>query len=205
MIKHDFRISPDVGEGRKFGVEIEAVYARALNVPPWGLTREGEGIEFVSPPLQGINGLNTVRNLYALAYPVFDDSCGVHVHIDIRDHNDHERLNLVRQFVATKQHWFDYVDPKRLRNRYCYNDLPEVKGTWQDYYSQFIMYHPADRYYWLNLYSIRKYGTIEMRLHEATINVEKVIVWIRTLVEFVTKVKNNEDYTDLFWFYNLVR
>jgi len=42
-----------------------------------------------------------------------------------------------------------------------------------------------DRYHWLNLDSIDKHGTIEIRLHSSTLDANKVCNWVKAHLRFV--------------------
>jgi len=172
---------------RWYGVEIEthsSMYDYADGI--WKIETEHCGLEYVSPLLQGDKGLEAIRQLYRDIEPTFSYACGLHVHIDVRDLTENQILDLLKEFKRTKDRWFDYVDSERHNNRYCRNDLPEVRND--ESLTDYIGKHKSTRYYWLNVKAIQQHGSIELRLHEATDDIDKVIEWVAMLVNFVSEV-----------------
>lgn len=180
---------------RIFGVEIECSDCDRYNAPDnWEFQYEHCGYEYVSPLLSGDNGLDQIRGLYDAIRPLVDRRCGLHVHVDVRDFNDDEKLELVKRLRADKHLFADKVDPSRLINSFCDGDLPVVRNgeSFYDYTERL----EGDRYVWVNLLSVYKHGSIEFRLHEATKDAEKVCDWVEFLTTYVENVKTGITVTE---------
>jgi len=173
---------------RWFGVELETsdgYYYEADDA--WTEVSEHCGTEFVSPLLQGDSGLEFIEEFYNDVKPVMTDSCGLHVHIDIRDLDNQQRLMLIKGFKDNKKFFFDKVDPERHINTFCCNDIPDVSDS--DTYDTYMnRVNSTCRYCWINLNAIHKHGSIEIRLHEATEDATVVTDWVVTLLNFVAGI-----------------
>ncbi len=113
-----------------------------------------------------------------------DRTCGLHVHLDMRNV---ERPR-VKQFVYwlhnTQEQWQKLIPPSRWNSYYCReltfcNELPEYLCL-SDY---------SDHFRWFN-YSGHK-GSIEFRLHPATLNPHKMKGWLRFLDNLGHYVRNS--------------
>jgi len=176
--------------GRIFGVEIECSDCDHGYTPNgWERKWEHCGYEYVSPLLSGDDGLNQIRGLYEAIRPRVNSYCGLHVHIDVRDFNDDEKMELVKRLRADKHLFTEKVDPSRLTNGFCDGDLPVVRDG-ESFYAYTRRLH-GDRYVWVNLLAVYKHGSIEFRLHEATEDSEKVCQWVEFLTTYVENVKTN--------------
>ncbi len=176
------------GSSRCFGVEIETYRGEYDNRPEgWGCVEDGSiiGMELVSPIMSGDAGLESVEELYSDVEPSFCVRCGIHVHIDIRDLNKAERFAVIKAFSKSKDEWFSKVNPDRWDNSYCNGNMVDPDDY--DNYDNYMRNLGYARYQWCNLQSISKHGTIELRLLEATDNVNKVVGWITDLLRFVDR------------------
>ena len=174
---------------RAYGVEIECDSVSGdPDYSVWDDKAEHCGTEYISGLLQGDPGLDHIIQFYIDTEPVFNDECGLHVHVDVRDFNDEQLLDLIRALKDTKDTWFDYVDCDRHDNEFCYEDLPEI--TPYDGIVNVFDKMEGTRYHWVNFHSIRSHGSVEFRLHEATEDFNKVVKWITMIVNFVSDVKD---------------
>jgi len=176
-----------VNSKRWFGIEVETDRGDYNDAPEsWGVKRDGSisGMELVSPIMSGDAGLESIEEMYSNVDPEFDYRCGIHVHINVRDLTDEQRFSVIKAFAASKDRWFNYVDPDRHTNTYCDVDLPTPGND----YNAYMRNYPNTRYCWCNLKSIMTHGTIEIRLLEGTDDVKKVIDWVVMLLEFVESV-----------------
>jgi len=178
---------------RYFGVEIEACKVKDNYSIPRGWERQWEhcGLEFVSPLLKGQEGLDAITGLYNDIEPEVNRHCGLHVHVDVRDFSDEERLELARRLHADKDIFFGRVDKSRHDNEFCERPLPRVYDydTWSSYMRRVDTGIYEDRYCWVNFLSVSKHGSVEFRLHEATDNADEVRAWASFLVSYVENVK----------------
>lgn len=130
------------------------------------------GIELVSPPLPFQELARQTRVALALAreFGGVNSSSGLHVHVAVpelrgairessatRDY----RNRLTQLWQSVEQVFFSYVPPSRRRNDYC---RPGINWT--------------NRYQALNLTPLGdNRGTIEFRLHSATLNPNKALAF----------------------------
>jgi putative amidoligase enzyme len=159
----------------------------------WKVLTDGSvsnGIEVVSPPLKGEAGLEELRKVMeALSSNggSIDRECGMHVHVDMAGLNADEIIGFVG-FYADRQDAIDQLVSRSRRgtaNSYCMplsrreitSALPSLRG-------QGSMY--VDRYRKVNLMSYPRYGTVEVRHHQGTLNSKKAVAWVRMLLAMVT-------------------
>lgn len=175
-----------INSKRCWGIEIETSSGDYENTPDeWGIKDDGSiiGKELVSPIMNGDAGLDSIEELYRNVRPHFDNRCGIHVHIDMRDLSGDERFAVIKAFKASKQRWFDYVHRNRHSNHYCCSDIPDISPN--DDYDSYMERAARNRYVWCNLDAIYRHRTIEIRLLEGTDNVGKVVKWVVQILEFV--------------------
>lgn len=79
-----------------------------------------------------------------------DKTCGLHVHVDIRDLTKEQAVRVYERLVTLSRWFRRLVPPSRLRNRYCRWRANNTPNT--------------DRYCAFNWHSYREYGTIEFRM-----------------------------------------
>lgn len=95
-------------------------------------------------------------------------SCGLHVHLDQRD--TIERFGVlnrrISRFKAALPILGQMVSQSRRDNPYCQMMVSRRSG---------------DRYYAINLTSLSKHKTIEVRLHSGTTDYTKIINWVELL------------------------
>lgn len=94
-------------------------------------------------------------------------SCGLHVHLDVKNSTKHKREKLAETFKALLPAMSKMVSPSRRDNRYCQSTVS------------------FEKYSAVNLSTIARYGTIEVRLHNGTTDFAKIYNWI----SFLQKVK----------------
>jgi len=180
---------------RWYGVEIETDSGNYKGVPgQWGIKTDGSigGLELVSPLMAGDEGLASVRRLYDRVKPGFDDRCGIHVHVDVRDLNERQLLDLVRAFNNTKKTWFRKVSKDRWNNEYC---CLENKYPGEEKWDSWVRRNGCDRYRWVNFCAVQDHGSVELRLLEGC-DVDKVVEWITMAVNFVEQVVNMDKRMD---------
>jgi Putative amidoligase enzyme len=200
---------------RQFGVEIEmngisrraaldALLAAGIDAQDIGYTHSvvsywkvltdasvgGTGLEIVSPPLSGQAGLDQltkVMDTLAAAGGTVDQSCGMHVHLDMAGLTADQIIGFVG-FYADRQESLDMVLAKSRRgdrNNYCRSISPDevasaavgIRAGGTGLYVQ--------RYRKINVMSYPQYGTIEVRHHQGTLSATKAVAWIRLLQSMV--------------------
>lgn len=100
-------------------------------------------------------------------------SCGMHVHLDQRDiyQGDESLPTLVtkraKNLGACLPYFSKLVPKSRLTNHFCQLGVSRMVGQ---------------RYWAINLTALRKYKTIEVRMHSSTTDFEKINNWIDLLL-----------------------
>lgn len=189
------RAADQIGSTRKFGIELELLHApgfRSLRSRNWGAHRDGSvsnGIELVSPILQGNSGLDVIHAATDLAQEKgwkVDKRCGFHLHLDVNNLDTTGIYRICSLYRHLQWFLFFLVDHRRRDSTYTKPWTADIDSLLEESrtatgFTKFIQ-HPIvrnDRYYLLNVDSIRKHGSLEIRLHQGTTNREKIYHWIR--------------------------
>jgi len=201
-----------LGNRRKFGIEIEfygadrdtvwaAVRAAGLEIrsggghsmTDWTLksdcsihnTGGTDGLELVSPPLSGDDGIEQVRKALAALASVgarINRTCGLHVHHEARDLGANGIARLVRSWFE-HQRLIDWlVQPSRrgdADNTYCHAWRENLVVAVEQAARRGEVFTGAGRYTALNLCSFPAYGTVEVRQHGGTLDFIKIEAWIK--------------------------
>ena len=105
-----------------------------------------------------------------------DKSCGLHVHLDMRNRNYELSFS---NLVSMQNILYRMVPASRKSGTYC---RPTRGKTWR------VM---DDRYHGINSAAYRRHRTIEVRIHSGTTDANKINNWIGLLVKTVeaTEIK----------------
>lgn len=165
------------------------------------------GNELASPVLQGWRGLWELQTVMdavdsegaRIGSRLVDSRCGVHVHVDCRDHNWQE----VKKVVLAMKIWeplFFAMNPRsRSGNQYCRPmEVPcvalrdattneRLKDVWEN-----PSRNGSPRYHGLNLCPWWTQGSIEFRYFSGTFAFEKAAGAIMMSVLFIEAVKRKE-------------
>lgn len=151
-----------------------------------------QGVEFVSPPLQGLDGLENlsmaVARIKAMGAKV-NATCGVHVHVGFPS-ND---LAALRRLVHLVAHWekamFVTTGTKsREQNHYCQSiKTPSTRNA--NYRNSRAVRESfgLDRYRTLNLCNLlsNRIPTVEFRLFSGSTNPDKIVAWTMLCLSLV--------------------
>ena len=155
----------------------------------------GEGMEFASYPANGDNLFRNIQivtetlNKYAAGV---NTSCGLHVHLHVAKMNNTQRANIRNWWCIFEPIFFSIVSPSRRDNEYS-QSVVRLENRGDDEYDDDDRDEDRDedgrtwqntRYSALNLCALGEHGTYEVRLHQGTLNGEKIINWTRLLLEF---------------------
>jgi hypothetical protein len=136
-------------------------------------------VELVSPPLPFDNsGKEDVKKALETIRPLgkVNRSCGFHVHVEARDLNENQLRRLEQFFYSWKKVLLSYVAQSRRNNNYCRPDVSR-----------------HNRYVALNLVPFALKGTVEFRLHQGTLNTQKVLAFVALCVNIVEFAKSDKD------------
>jgi hypothetical protein len=127
-------------------------------------------VELVSPPLTSGRDEEQVKTALAVVAPTgrVNRSCGFHVHVEARDLNDVQLRRLEASFARWQEVLMSYVSASRRRNRYC----APISSR-------------RDRYSALNLVPFATKGTVEFRLHQGTLNANKILAFVKLCIYMV--------------------
>lgn len=195
-------------------------YAQAHQVHrTWKVTHDGTvqgvgmtGMEVVSPPLRGEEGLAEIRKVCDLlknhGYRI-NKSCGLHVHVHVMDLTQNAKNRLAVDY-ARHEKLIDKLMPPSRRgarggNGFCRTiaradvealmvarDIGELAnavsgGTSRRSRSRWHAYSGAIKYVKLNYTSYHRYGTVEFRHHSGTVEADKATQWVRFCLRMVAK------------------
>lgn len=106
-----------------------------------------------------------------------NDTCGMHVHLDARDMSNaeaHKRAVRLRDSLPLLAGFTEYTRFMGPRaERYCKAGMSPSEGGGDHY--------DPDRYYAINLCALRERGTVEVRMHHATLDPTRIEGWTRLL------------------------
>lgn len=167
-------------------------------------TGEGAGLELVSPILRGRDGLElAAKALDALrgAGAKIDRTCGMHVHVGMDGLTGMEMMKIVDTYVANQTNINRIVSRSRHNNDYClpFNEVHAPSTQYRPNNYEALrgantatattrlsgVLSAAPRYRVVNLTSYGKYGTLEFRQHQGTLNGKKGTAWIEFLLGLV--------------------
>lgn len=159
-----------------------------------------KSFELVSPILQGQSGINELRNILNLITEAgckVNKSCGIHVHVGVQDYNVKNLVNLVKFYGKYEDELNMVMAPSRRNNRWCAGlDIDRIWSrlnkceTFSDVEN--IM---STRYKTVNVYSYRRYGTVEFRQHGGSTDANKVCAWVIMLTNMCDKVAKKKHIT----------
>ncbi len=186
-----------VGSERRFGVEIETEHCENYRTlhgqTEWGCVYECStpGREFISPILQGDEGFQEIRTLCTVADKFgwsIDRSCGLHIHLDARDLSSDEILQVAYAYRKTYPLWKKFVDHRRGENSMCGSpqySAADIRAA--EHAEDFA--ESRDRFEFVNWRAYLAHGSIEVRIHQGSLNSREICNWIALHVRFVDAVK----------------
>lgn len=161
------------------------------------------GYELVSPPLKGRAGLDQLKKACAAldaAGARVNRSCGLHVHHDVSDLDTRAFGRLFRAWsnnqrntdglVAASRRGSQWARPLTAAEVLTAESLTSVDRTTAARHFGYV-----DRYRSLNVAAFPRYGTVEVRQHQGTINFKKIAAWI-ALGQAFCKLAKSQDSVD---------
>jgi len=156
--------------------------------------RNYSSMELTSPKLFGEDGFKDIKkalDFWAGIGGTVNNSCGFHVHVDAWNYTLEDLLRLLLVWEKIEPVVYFLVSPSRRHNNtftkmWRRENLTRVARIFLG-----IDLNPReDRYYALNRVAFEKYRTVEFRIHQGTMNMEKVKYWTVFCLKLVEKVKN---------------
>jgi hypothetical protein len=190
-----------IGSTRKFGIELETSacpnHLELRNNTIWECKPDCsiEGLEFVSPVLFGDQGLNEIKvfcaNARRLRWHV-NRYCGYHAHFDMTNENWQSLRSIAFAYYITYELWRHFVSDARANNSMCgvpscvLSDITEINS--EEDWDYFV--GKCDRFEFVNWRAYFVHGTMEVRLHDASLTTKEVLNWIKVHVRFIDFVKD---------------
>lgn len=106
-----------------------------------------------------------------------NDSCGLHVHLDMRNRNVETAYS---RLIDNMDTLIESVDEARLDNDFC---KINTKKSFREHTNN------GDRYWAVNTQAYDRHKTLEIRLHEGTLKPNKIKNWIKLLIHSVDTEK----------------
>lgn len=139
----------------------------------------------------------------------FSFRTSVHVHVNVQRLTTNEILNMCYTYVLLETVLMDYCAEWRRGNRFCLRaeDAEDLiyrlqkLGSIDDDGWQKENPRNAARYAALNIEALWKYGSLEFRGMEGTLDITRIDTWVHALVairSFSTRMKNVQSIHDLF-------
>lgn len=102
-----------------------------------------------------------------------DNKCGTHVHLDMRSRDVNQ---VYRNFFKTQKFLRKFLTKSRKNNRYCrvnkHDDFEDQRELGED-----------ERYYGINVQAYERHNTLEIRMHQGTLQADELIPWIKCLIK----------------------
>lgn len=147
--------------------------------------------------------INKVCDIIKKCKGYVNKTCGLHVHIDMRNRDINTIYN---NFYAIQSIMFNMQPKSRRDNEYCeYLSREKMKNVNADLKNALRNDDDdfGERHYSINKMAYARHGTLEVRLHEGTIDAVDIRRWVYFLIKFsdlpvkLTKKINNLDGLDL--------
>lgn len=104
-----------------------------------------------------------------------NDSCGVHVHVDVCDLTFEELRRVLLLYSTLERTLYKYCGGNRDQNNFCI-PLGEC-GERLDWFRNNLTIDRSLRYCGLNLASVRKFGSLEFRMHPGSTDPKRIGEW----------------------------
>lgn len=161
---------------------------------------DGSGVEVRTPPLIGAEGFRTLRSLFSYLRKIggyTTESDGMHVHFDAPEFLAQPELivTLAKNWTANENVLLPFVAVRRHRRGSCTRDLtdnalPVPYGvSIKELEAALAAGQPIQeiqrRRGALNLRALQEHGTVEVRLHEGTLEYGQAAAWIRFCIALI--------------------
>lgn len=202
-----------------FGIEIEVEGRNLPNVDNvvWKTEADGSlrnGKEYIFKKAQSIKTVPVaLRNLEkefkkAAAELQFSFRTSVHVHMNMQDLTYQQILNTIYTYLLLEAPLMSFCDEGRKGNRFCLR-LEDAEGAIPVFKNLFFegemglrdIIPDRVRYAAINIEALPKYGSLEFRAMNGTMDVERISTWCQALYnirEFAISQENPSQIFNLF-------
>ncbi len=175
--------------------------------------------ELVSPVLHGEAGLEQVAKVCKAlkkCNALINKSCGMHIHFGANDFNLTQWKNLYKNYLNYEGVIDSFMPMSRRgnENQYCRSLMHHFRSE-RDAFAAIDSANNvkqisqkvsgSSRYFKINAESFFRHGTVEFRQHAGTIEIDKVLNWVKflnNLIEFSKSNVSNLKNVDSFGTFN---
>lgn len=125
-------------------------------------------LRILLPEKQLASGLKKISKLFTKGKFGVNDTCGLHIHLDMRNRNVDECYKRLLDFQDIL---FGMVKTERWNNTYC------KYTSYGDKYNRYASINKEMAY--------QQHKTIEVRLHHATLDMKQIEQWIKLLLKVI--------------------
>lgn len=151
--------------------------------------------ELVSPPLSPLEmafQLQIILDAFNELEMSVNASMGFHIHHEAPRFSPKRLKYLVNHFVKNEANFDSIVSPSRRTSQWCASNKRLLKTSIN---SQGVN-DEISRYHKMNLQCFSRYGTVEIRQHQATLNWVKIVNWLIFTQALVTRSYRKVTETD---------
>ena len=182
------------------GIDCSSPRTQHETADTWKSVYDGSvrnGAEIVSPILTAprLNEAVRVTKILKTAGARVDRATGFHVHIGGNIFGNASALaNFTLNYYAVHHAIGALVAPSRLRNRFC----AVLTQPYAERQAEYLRNGGGaswngDRYTSLNLDALNRHGTVEVRLHQGTLNGVKAVAWAQFVEALILESKAGTD------------
>jgi len=163
-------------------------YTHAVTPNIWKIVPDGSlenGWELVSPPMQWDTANVQVRTACEVLQSLgcrATSNCGLHVHHDVGDMTTRTAAMLARNWDSCRSATERLVERDRIYSEWCRREPPNIRDAQctiaEDLPLSEFLYIDGERYRQLNWTCWNSYGTVEVRMHESTLNADTILAWV---------------------------
>jgi hypothetical protein len=197
-------------QGGTYGVEVEVGGTNLpLNVPGWHITRDGsikgsnESLEYVfKSPYSFKKSLEIIDILYNY-FERFDtvvddnDTAGVHVHVNMQNYTINQLFTFIVIYHILEIPLLKFCGDHRSGNHFCLRavDAEAIIDLYYDILNTRNFKHLNDNYRYasINLVSLKKFGSIELRGMRTSRDRNDLKNWLLIIDRIATSAKKYKD------------
>lgn len=191
-------------EGPNVGIECETEGRGLFHIAndTWRSEIDGSlrnGMEYITAPLAPNDVAKAITELHKElrkggARVEYSFRCSTHVHVNVTDMEMCQVLSMILLYGMYENVFMNYVDKTRVGNRFCLrfqdagaltHEVAKFFATaFRDETEAIVELNQNElKYGAINLYTLRKYGTLEFRALEGSSDPKHIHNWVKSLVK----------------------
>lgn len=155
-----------------------------------------------------VAAMKNINDILVDSKPVFSHRTSVHVHVNVLDLTEDQLFSFIYTYMLIEEALFNYCGNVRKCNRFCLRlqDADVIAITLSNIFKkgvEYLMALPQDtiRYSAMNLAAVAKYGSVEFRGMQGTLDSNTINTWTTALISvrnFACHQKDVLDVHDLY-------